>query len=464
MKKLYLFLAVLIIFSGCGGNSGAAVTDADFFNRDIKGEITISVFDTMIYQSYLEEMARGFEAAYPGTRVKIEAFSAMPEIRTMTEETEEGSFMVSVVIPSDDSQSRADYISRVNTMFMSGQGANIYAMDIIPLHRFIQSGALENLDIYMNLDPAFNKSDYRQNIFDALRYLDGIWFMPADYFLAYYAYDSTLIPAHMTSDFGINKALTIEELFNLSIPLYDGNSRLYTGNIFNHLLRENYRSFVNLETGNANFVDGNFTALLDNIKDYTERGFLHRFISSQMDIDQIIQEQMEALSDKVFFKLNGHNSLLFYFMGIKGEEESIAGIRAITGGTVPFEYGLGFGINSQSKNKETAWAFIKFILSKEMQLSMNIYNLPINNEARSESADRILGSPYEMLNENERRSIDEYKAAVESFSDMINGILVRDSNLNDMISHEVEYFFNGVRSADEVARVLQNKADLYLSE
>jgi hypothetical protein len=33
-----------------------------------------------------------------------------------------------------------------------------------------------------------------------------------------------------------------------------------------------------------------------------------------------------------------------------------------------------------------------------------------------------------------------------------------------MIAQEVQYFFDGSRSADEAARIIQNKANLYLSE
>jgi hypothetical protein len=33
-----------------------------------------------------------------------------------------------------------------------------------------------------------------------------------------------------------------------------------------------------------------------------------------------------------------------------------------------------------------------------------------------------------------------------------------------MIGHEMEYYFDDRRSADEVARVLQNNTGLYLSE
>jgi hypothetical protein len=68
------------------------------------------------------------------------------------------------------------------------------------------------------------------------------------------------------------------------------------------------------------------------------------------------------------------------------------------------------------------------------------------------------------LNDQQRRAQEEYKTTVETLSDRINTFTVQDTSLNDMITQEVQYFFGGSRNADEVARVLQNKTELYLSE
>ena len=127
---------------------------------------------------------------------------------------------------------------------------------------------------------------------------------------------------------------------------------------------------------------------------------------------------------------------------------------------------MAFGINSQSRNKETAWAFLKFLLSKEMQLSTNPYIYSLNNEARKEKAELVFSQmfPSRTPNEQQRQALEAYKAAVEKLSDSINFYAVRDTSVNDMIIAEAQYFFDGSRNADEVARVLQNKASLYLSE
>jgi len=493
MKRLLFYfsvIAVLIIITGCLGSKaqGKSVTDPDFFKSEIEGEITISVYDSMFYKNFLEEAALLFEEKYPKTKVNIETFSAMPEIKTIEVD---GQF-ISVMESSDDSQARSDYISRVNTKIMSAEGADIYALDILPLIKLINSGSLENLDSYMTLDPEFYKSDYSQNIIEALRFRGGIWLMPLNYSFNYYKYDSVLIPSHNAQGFGADKAFSTEELLRFGIPLYDGSSMLfnYTGgysSMFRQLSIENFKSFVNMGAGRANFVNGGFAELMKSVNHYSDMGYIGKEEISRADftdIEDLLQRMAETSSQRVFFKLDNSYLLINLFIrdlaqwmntGFSGgfvpvieDDDKIAGIQANADGTVPFSYNYGLGINSSSKNKETAWAFIKFLLSDEMQMSSYIFNLPINNRARNEKHEfdfkMFLGISEGELDSRQLQAMENYISAVESLSRQINTYVIHDANISDMILQEAQNFFNGTRSADETARILQNKIDLYLSE
>ncbi|MCL2243871.1 MAG: ABC transporter substrate-binding protein [Treponema sp.] len=492
MKKIYfILLTVVLILTGCGGKRASQMSELtpEFFSGGITGEITVSAYDSMAYKSYLEEAARAFEEQYPGAKVKIETFSAMPEIRT----GEQGGNQMILVQMQDDPQGRTDYISRINTNIMSGEGADIYAMDILPIHKFTESGTLENLKPYMSLDPNFNKAEYRQNILDALNYRNGVWFIPMDYTFNYFAYDASLVPPQIASGFGADKTWNTDELFKLGIPMYNGTYKLFSAynfsrgpsnSIFKQLLNENIQSFLNLETSRADFSGGGFSSLLSSVKHYTEQGYIPGAVTGQQDAGQMMRITSEAVTDRFFFKLNSNTSLISQFlrgtgriMRVEGggarnidDNDEIAGIQSRADGSVPFEYTRGFAVNNQSKNKLTAWAFIKFLLTKEMQLSSTLVNmgLPVNNEARAEKAElafsgALYGRPGEM-NDQMRQAMERYKAAVEKLSDNIDCFTVQDTVINDMISNEVRYFFTDNRAAGDVAGVIQNKADLYLSE
>jgi len=213
-------------------------------------------------------------------------------------------------------------------------------------------------------------------------------------------------------------------------------------------------------------------------------GYIVRNEISRADIEELMQSMLDTPSERVFFKLDHSYMLINMFIrdiaqwmntGYSGgllkvieDDDKIAGIQANADGTVPFSYNLGFGINSSSKNMETAWAFIKFLLSKEMQTSMYVYNLPVNNEARNEKIEfefkMFLGINDEELNDRQSQVMDNYISALDSLSGQINTYIIHDTNITDMIMQEVQNFFDGVRNAQETTRILQSKADLYLSE
>jgi len=480
-----------IMFTGCGRGSpkGDGALTADFFQREIKGEISVSAYDSMNYRSYLEEAARLFEARYTGTKVNIETFSAMPEIRTGGQGDDQ---MVMVQI-QDDPQSRADYISRVNTNIMSGTGADIYAMDILPLHKFTENGTLENLEPYMNADPGFDKGGYRGNILDAVRYRNGTWFMPLDYDFNYFTYDTALVPAEIGNNLGIDKSFSSEDLLKIGMGLYDGSYKIFNLNdysrgprsMFNVLLGENIGSYLNMEAKKSNFVDGSFAAMLDSVKDYGRQGLIPQGVTGQQDSGLLRQRTAVSPTDRFYFKQYSAVNLLSRFarnfgiirrmaeggmaMGVDTDDE-IAGIQANAGGSVPFTYSRAFGINSRSKNKETAWAFLRFLLSREMQVSADTLSgsFPVNNEAREESLELSFSGMFRnsngVLSEQQRRGLEDYKTAVETLSDRINSFVIEDTSVNDMIAQEARYFFEGSRTAEETARVLHNKVDLYLNE
>ena len=489
-----------------GGSGGSNGTDTPDSTISLTGEITVTAYDSMRSKAFLEEAALLFEEKYPGTKVNVETFSAMPEIRT----SEQGGMRMSMVEMQDDPQGRHDYINKVNTSLMSGRGADILAMDVLPIHKYADSGQLENLAAYMQADPQFNPGDYRANIIDAARYKGGTWFMPLDYTFDYYAYDSTLINGNAASGFGADSALTAGELVALGMPLFDGSDKMFNradytggrgGSMWDILLSESYTSFVDVENKRANFNDGSFAALLESVKEYSELGYITEGVTGQQDAGAIMQRAAsgEGPTDRAFFKPKNVFSLtrqytrdlnLMVNMAIGGgvmtieDDDEIAGIVSNADGSVPFTFDQAYGINSGSQNKETAWAFIKFLLSEEMQLANTMpTSLPLLNSAREKKAENTLtglgamrgysaqggqGGQAPQMTEAQQAALAEaltgYNAAVERLSNQINAYIFKDTIVNDMISSEVQYFFEGSKSAEEVANVLQNRVNLYLNE
>jgi ABC-type glycerol-3-phosphate transport system substrate-binding protein len=472
--------------------AGASKDPGGFPAGSPGGTISLSCYDSMTYRNFLEQGAKLFEERYPGTQVEVQTFSAMPELRS----SETGNVRANVIQAQDDPRSRIDYINRVNTALMSGAGADIYAMDILPVHKYAEGKQLENLENYIAGDPGWIAADFRSNILEAVKYRGALWFIPMDYSFYYYAYDKTLFPRE--TDFGPEKSFTTAALMDMAKPWFNGAARIFNtldylpgsaGGMFNQLLHENYRSLVNPETKEANFTGGVFVKILESVKEYAEAGYIPRSISQsaggRADPGEMLRRSQGQDTDRYFFKLNTNFSLVSQFNRNSGrrmmmrssgnsggieDDDEIAGIKANEKGDIPFSFSQAYGINANSQNKGTAWEFLKFLLSPEMQTStaLSPMALPLNNRAREEKAELILSGAFmgrgEPLDEKQREVLQKYITATETLSDQINCYVFEDMVINDMINTEAAYFFRGTKTAAEAAAVLQNKVSLYLNE
>jgi ABC-type glycerol-3-phosphate transport system substrate-binding protein len=312
-----------------------------------------------------------------------------------------------------------------------------------------------------------------------------------DYAFNFYEYDSTLIPASAAARLGSDSVFSTAELVELAKPYYDGSSRLLStyANLNGIMLRlwyENYQTIVDLPRKQANFTDGTFASIFNNTQAWAAVGYLPQSVANARGPEGLpgIDDQV---SDRFFFKVKNCFSLISLFTrGVSGnrmvmmsggeargveDDDELAGIQANENGVVPFTYNQAYGINTNSKNKALAWQFIKFLMSEERQLSgaASPSALPINNKARAKKAEMIMsgelmGRGSVALNDAQVAALANYRVALESLSDKINAYVPRDTIIDDMLVPEVTYYIEGSRTLDEIARVLQNKVDLYLNE
>lgn len=496
IKKIAVICAAALMLSATGcGQSGEESAEAleQLLSQELTGEITVSCYDTMIYKSPLEAAAKSFEAKNPGTKINIETHAPMPEIKT----SEKGGASIAVISKEEDPQGKADYINKINTELMSGGGADVLAMDILPFYKYADRGQLEDLRNYMDADRSFNKSDYRENVIDALRYKDGQYILPMDYRFDYLAYDSSLFTEEEQQKMERGSTFTYDQLVESAEGPFErvnaGSGdpvRMFglsayssrQGSMFREALRQNYDTFIDMENRNVNLTDGRFTSLLEKIGNYADNGYLQPNVDSSEKGEINIDDFKKLKEEQFFYKIKSHVSILFNVLkettGMNimvslrntsaGNEENdlTLGLPENESGDVNFAYMQAYGINSNSDNKALAWAFVKHLMSKEVQTNMEVIraSLPVNNDARLEKARmEITGASFE-LTDSQQTALDQYVKTIEGFSDLLNHCPIQDDTINQMINEEVTRYFNGSKTTEEVAETLQKKIELYLNE
>lgn len=139
--------------------------------------------------------------------------------------------------------------------------------------------------------------------------------------------------------------------------------------------------------------------------------------------------------------------------------------------------GLEFAIVSTAGNKEGAWKFMEDLLSSEPaekdlwpdQLLSNRNNM----QKFIETELALYGQEYVESLDEEGNVIRHYsdhsitQAHVDNFEKALDvGRKVSSMNmvLGAIVYEEADYYFNGAKSAEEVVKIIQNKANLYLAE
>jgi len=255
---------------------------------------------------------------------------------------------------------------------------------------------------------------------------------------------------------------------------------------FKTLFRSEYKKYVDVENKKANFQDGSFVRLLNELNEQRLNGYFKPdFLSMEEQTQDFIESQDlyyyqyqigQVLKNIFLPKDDFTSSGAFPIPDI----DEIAGLLTNEAGEAAFRCYQTYGMNANSKNKALAWEFIKFMQSEEMQQSLNLLGLPVNNAAFVENSKVNLtkipnyvpqGSDgytvdgyHELSEEKYQRAYEDFMKYHNEFVNALNFYPVTDQIINDMVYSEVEYFFGGSKSAEAVASVLQNKVFLYLNE
>lgn len=132
-----------------------------------------------------------------------------------------------------------------------------------------------------------------------------------------------------------------------------------------------------------------------------------------------------------------------------------------------FSAGTMLSINAKSAVKNEAWDFVKFLISDEVDPD----GFPLNKNVYKKQEQQILqqgtvnadeegpehGKPYKVHAADLQR-LDEYVNAAVHF------VGFEDSKIEEIILEEAKAFFIGQKSAEAVAKLIQNRVTLVLDE
>lgn len=467
MKKpiaMMIILVLLFSITACsksGSNGGTnKSTDGSTSPTETAGEKTPAnkddnslktiVFSTFFEDEFFVEAKKKYEAKHPHITIEYS------------------------YIDSDDATGEAkreEFIKKTNTAMLSGNGPDLIQMDQLPIGKYVNKNLLADMGKMMDNDPTFKKEDYFTNVLDGSKVNGSLYGMPLNFFMYGFIGNETVIKksgvAFEDHNWSWNQFFEAAEgLKAYGDPNYSYSLAANPEGLLNDIVMDQYISFVDEPNGKAKFDSDYFIQLLKQVKGLYDKG-----IATSENVRSIFrEEQINSPSDYLLaLKLSentakGYESYRFkskLYSSPKGEGQEMGGY---------FRGYKTMGINEKSSVKEEAWDFVKFMLSEEMQGSKST-GFPLNKEVYKQQVTQLLKDgkvedhPDGFLSGLVFTITAQDIEGLDIFLEQAKyPVAFNRDQVQEIIAQESKAYFSGQKSAEAVAKLLQNRISLYLNE
>lgn len=378
---------------------------------------------------------------------------------------------------------------KMNTDLIAGKVPDLISIGNLPIGNYTSKGLLADIYEKMDADSEFNRADYMENIFKAYE-KDGKLYSIVPSFNV-----QTVIAKE--SNVGKTPGWTMEDLEKLMASKPEG-TKVFDGEIQSSILNRGLflgiDQYINYAEGTSNFESEEFIKLLNFAKqfpkEYQNEGMLPRAgMSCSTNIGMMPglpgnDEDNPYATDKVMLQtcyLYGYDQIhteKYYTFG--GSELTFIGFPTANKQGSVISGGMEIAMSSKAAYPDGAWAFIKYLLGDEYRGSKQ-FEWPVKKSvypALKEKAQK----PNTYIDENGKEQVIENTtiidgkevkigkvsdADVQKVDDLLNSVtqVIRyDEKVWEIIEEESGAFFSCQKPAEEVAKLIQNRVQTYLSE
>lgn len=355
----------------------------------------------------------------------------------------------------------------------------MYSLDI-PMEQLVEKGILADLTPYYESDKEIHKEDIIPSVLEAMKINDKLYSVSPDF--------SIITAVCKADDMNGKVGWTVEEMREIlrekgedSIPFDDTDkeSMLY------EFLISSLNDFINWETGECDFCSKDFKDILE-------------LCNGGIITDQMTDKEYEELNEEIDKKMKEGKVLATFSQNLTLDDIQLAkqkydgniqciGLPARDRQGSYLVLGEQYGIYAGSDVKKEAWEFIKMVMSEDYQINVNYIKygmLPTRKDAlqwklqaqmSTEAYEDSYGNWIEPIETDvwytdsgeERRIGPASQEEVDILLDLIDRTK-KHASLDDegamIIMEEASAYFNGKKSVDKVAEIIQKRMTTYVNE
>ncbi len=358
------------------------------------------------------------------------------------------------------------YVQNLRIKMVSGDAPDlIYQSEDDYITDFVPSGLTTDLNSYIESDETFIKDDFFMNVLEANELSGGLYSIIPRFDIEFFRLQVDALDAAQIEESSIETIdyKLLYDIYNkakdsgkLESPMPIGDS----GKVY--LMNHEHSAYFDRETMTANFNSEGFIEYLNITDAYNS---IDGSIAGGFNDDPSIFEDENFNDIAILATAYPLDSELM----IKKSEGFTEPIPVTTSSGELLVSGVSMGIPANAKNPELAWEFIKYCIyeSGEIDLSVNKFgdwngdrfdvSIPINKN-NFEEYYRLKLSAYS------DEEIDEYISYIYGALELPTVGSLPSEDLELALFYLQEDFYNGLMTAEECAKAMQDRVDIYLAE
>ena len=393
-------------------------------------------------------------------------------------------------------------LTKLNTEILSGVIPDMFSTNGLPMRQYAARGILADLYPLIDADEEFTRDSFVPQILKVLETDGKLYQIPQTFYVE--------------TAFGLKRVLDDYDTWTLA-DLGDAMGKLredatvldqyYTKDlILSNCIARNISSYVDWQNKSCSFDSDSFIALLE---------FANSFPDEYNWDDEggaVVYEYEDTAayegptdrmkSGKQLLSVTGFSSFEDYIWTFYGGEYNVIGYPMEDGSFgSAFDFYSGMAISSVCEHPDLAWDFISSMLTEEAQSEQ--WQFPVNKAAFDAKIEAVMTEEYNTDENGEPTDWDEdgepdkiskgsYQIAepdwddpnfnyddcyvevyaltqeeVDFVLDVINRtthVAEYDQDIMKIVNEEVGAFFAGDKTAEEVAKMIQNRVGLYVME
>lgn len=360
----------------------------------------------------------------------------------------------------------------------------------IPVESIYRKGVFVDLYPYMDDEEnGIDRSQYLENVFEACEQDGKLYSLITNFTLKTMAAKSKYVG-------DIAGHWTLSEMLDTIDAMPEGMrafSEYGRTELLEQLIQYSSDLFVDWEIGKTYFASEDFIRLLTFLKSCPEKSVLEEYYDDVESSDDLIylyrEHDMRYYKDTALLETAYIYELNGYWYNLRRnfvEDPIVIGYPTNEGSGTIVDSQMELGICAGSVNKDSAWDFLRYLLTSEDDLDMYEYGLPISKtrfEQLLDSSEEDYAGWYSYTEDEYEYVLQEYGEEYATFYrmnhepytkemgqkvyDLATGatkIARTDENILSIILDEAYAYFDDGETAESAAQNMDSRVSAYMAE